>query len=191
MGNSGSAPAADPTGTDTPSQTPTRSGTGTQTPTGTRTPSITPNISDMESSSASASGSFSPSASQSGSISGSSSASANTTKSQVISHSSVYTAAGTRTPVASTLPITVCGSGSYSQGTWKTHSTAGTSTYIDNANCITTYTATAGQIVRFTVLSQQLEACCDHVYLYDGSSIGSTRLADIVGTSITSPGKLR
>lgn len=182
MGNSGSAPAADPTGTDTPSQTPTRSGTGT------RTPSITPNISDMESSSASASGSFSPSASHSASISGSSSASANITNSQVFSRTSAYTAAATPTPVASALPITVCGSGSYSQGTWKTHSAAGISTYTDNANCITTYTATAGQIVRFTVLSQQLEACCDHVYLYDGSSIGSTRLADIVGTSITSPG---
>ena len=149
-------PSDTPTGTDTPSST--------RTPTGTRTPSITPNISDITTytMSVSAFTSRSPSASSSYTISRSPLRSPSTN------------------PTTTAIPLILCGNNARYEGIWKTHYTAGAAPY-SITNCLTIVYTDIGKLVQFTELSQDTNACCDSIYIYDGPTISSPQLVHLFG----------
>jgi len=82
----------------------------------------------------------------------------------------------------------ICGTSSSSARIWKTHASAGQSTYLDNIICQSSFTAPTNMMIQYTAISQQLEPCCDFIRLYDGPSISSRLIVTIAGTSIQSPG---
>jgi len=194
MGNtaSGPAPGPDPSGTDTPTPTPTR--TGTPTPTA----SITPNISHVASYSPSFSLSHSVSEYSSQSVSESAIISHNFTESNrmsdTVSNSPSLTRSArasntnTASPSNSMLPILVCGNSASYPNTWKSHNTAGTGLYLNNANCNSVITAPSDKIIQATVLSLNTEAGFDYIRIFDGSTTSSTTLKAMDGIIIPLPG---
>jgi len=152
-----------PTGTDTPSST--------RTPTGTGTASITPNISDATTytMSVSAYTSRSPSASPKTSL----------TRSPQRSPSTK--------PTSTAIPLILCGNNARYEGVWKTHSYAGAGPYPIYTNCLSILRANVGELVQFTLVSQDTNPCCDSVYIYDGPTISSPQLVHLFGSSMQWP----
>ena len=163
MGNDQSAPDPPPppsdssTGTDTPSST--------RTPTGTGTASITPNISDATTQTMSVSAFTSRSPSHTGRPS--------LTRTPLRSPTSY--------PTSTAIPLILCGNNARYEGIWKTHLTAGGSSY-STTHCYSVITASVGQLVRFTEITQDINPCCDTVYIYDGPTASSSQLVRLIGS---------
>ena len=102
-------------------------------------------------------------------------------------NSDEFTGTTTATSTHTRLPVIICGTDSLLEGTWKTHTTAGVSNYADNINCQSIITGPSDKVVQFTWVSTELEGCCDYVYLYNGLSTSSPRIATLSGAVVQPP----
>ncbi|PQJ08990.1 hypothetical protein CJD36_021535 [Flavipsychrobacter stenotrophus] len=82
-------------------------------------------------------------------------------------------------PVSGTTTLSTCGATFYS-------SNGGSGTYSNSETGVYTfYPGTPGSLVRVTFSSFSVETCCDHLYAYNGNSVGATLIGTYDATAPT------